>query len=117
MPLFQKRDPVSRLRDLLDREYESLTSGRLDQLAGILSDKEKLYEALRSDRPSAEMLSEIRSKAERNQHLIDAAARGIKAAIERLEQLASARSDLVTYDQSGRLSDTAAGSPTTRRRA
>ena len=117
MPLFQRRDTGSRLRELLDHEYDSLSSGRLEQLAAILTDKQRLYEDLRHNRPDAVMLSEIRSKAERNQHLIDAAARGIRSALERLEQLAGPKGELVTYDQRGKLSGTGAYGPTTRRRA
>ncbi len=117
MPLFQKRNTGQQLRELLDQEYDCLTCGRLDQLGMILNSKQKLFDDLRGARPAADLLAEIRRKAERNQHLIEAAGRGIRAAIDRLEKLSKADTDLVTYDQGGRLQGAATPKGTTRRRA
>lgn len=115
MPLFRRTDNVARLRDLLDRESDALTSGRLDQLATILREKQRLFEALRTSRPEGHRWAELRARAERNQHLIEAAADGIRAAIERLERISSAKSDLVTYNRSGELT-TRSTEPVNRRK-
>lgn len=117
MPLFHKADNARLLDELLDREYAALIHGRLDELAEILPRKEHLLEEVAKTRPAPEAIAAMRDKAERNIGLLESAGRGIRAAIDRIEALTKARSELVTYDSKGRVSGRGGGHPTLHRRA
>lgn len=83
------------LEDLLDQAAEALLAGELGRLAALTAQIESA--ALPPDRATAERL---RGKAERNARLLDAAARGVKAARLRVDEITRAPT-LTTYDARG----------------
>lgn len=84
---------------LLDQTRDALIAGNFAVLAQLSAQVEALADAFpRVDRPTADRL---RSKADRNARLLQAATRGIKAARQRLSDISTA-STLSTYDARGR---------------
>ena len=84
---------------LLDQTRDALIAGNFAVLAQLSAQVEALADAFpRVDRPTADRL---RSKADRNARLLQAATRGIKAARQRLSDIGTA-STLSTYDARGR---------------
>ncbi|WP_431297568.1 hypothetical protein [Tabrizicola sp. BL-A-41-H6] len=85
------------LDGLLDQTYRALLSGDLRGLARLTADMETTPDIRVADRAAAERL---RSKAERNQRLLRAAAQGVRTARGRLVEI-SAEPALTTYDAKG----------------
>lgn len=84
---------------LLDRTYDSLIAGDLTALAALAEEFGTAQPTIAPlDRAGAERL---RDKADRNERLLRAAARGVRAAGLRVAELAREPS-LVTYDSRGR---------------
>ena len=98
-------DPTQEILDALDSllelERQALLEARLDRLAPLLAEKERLIDRL-SLLDAATDLSRLRGKAERNQHLMDNAMRGIRSVATRLGTLRRLRRSLETYDKAGR---------------
>jgi hypothetical protein len=87
------------LEELLDQAHDALLAGDLAALDRIGAGIEPLADTLPArDHATAERL---RQKAERNARLLQAAARGVKAALARLTEIAAAPT-LTTYDCRGR---------------
>ncbi len=96
---------IDSLETLLDRERKALTSGELDQLGGILAQKETLIERLNAlDAMEQTNLSQVRDKVTRNQDLLNSALEGIRAVANRMSDLQRVRHGLETYDETGRKS-------------
>lgn len=94
---------LASLDDLLDRERTALLNGDLDAISRGLREKERLIDALNALHDAQdENLSAIRSKAIRNQILLENALTGIRAVADRVSALRRVRDTLETYDQSGR---------------
>jgi flagellar biosynthesis/type III secretory pathway chaperone len=90
---------LDNLEVALDRTYEALLRGDLSLLEGLLPETELLAADLRVlDRRRAERLQR---KALRNGAMLQAAARGVRAARGRIAEI-SAGPKLTTYDSSGR---------------
>lgn len=87
---------MAALETLLDQTAEALLRGDLAALPGLTEAIEAATPP--RDQPSAERL---RAKAERNARLLQAAARGVKAAKARLADITSGPV-LTTYDARGR---------------
>ena len=89
----------TQLEVLLDQTRDALIAGNFAVLSQLSAQVEVLADALpHVDRPTADRL---RSKADRNARLLQAAMRGIKAARQRLSDISTA-STLSTYDARGR---------------
>jgi flagellar biosynthesis/type III secretory pathway chaperone len=87
------------LEDLLDQSCTAALAGDLAALATLAPRIEALADAVgQLDLPTARRL---RQKADRNARLLQAAARGVKAAQARLAEI-SAPPTLTTYDSRGR---------------
>ncbi|WP_375688093.1 flagellar biosynthesis protein FlgN [Pseudooceanicola sp. LIPI14-2-Ac024] len=97
-------DLFAALDRLLEEERAALLTGRLHALADILVDKAQLIDALQAAGPAdaARDMAELRTKAVRNQELMDNAMRGIRAVANRLGTMRRLRRSLDTYDESGR---------------
>lgn len=94
-------NPPQELERLLDRERDSLLAGRLGALAGIGQEKERLFARLAQGPGSARDLERLRTRAERNQALLAAAARGIRAAQDKLGAAPAAAGSMRTYGRNG----------------
>lgn len=91
--------PATRLEGLLDQTHTALLSGDLAGLNGFETALETMAATLpQLDRPTAERLQR---KAQRNGQLLQAAARGLRAARLRLAEI-TAGPTLTTYDARGR---------------
>lgn len=101
------------LEELLDAAHDALLAGDLVALDRIGDGIESLAHSLaESDSATARRL---RDKAERNARLLEAAARGVKAALGRLTEIASGPT-LTTYDSHGRRAEVSEGRATAFRR-
>jgi hypothetical protein len=85
------------LDELLDRAAEALLKGDLSALAGLAPRIEAAAEVRPTDKATA---IRLRHKAERNARLLDAAARGVKAARRRVTEITQGPM-LTTYDARG----------------
>jgi hypothetical protein len=91
--------PETDLDAALDGTYAALLAGDLAALGGLSLTLENLADALPGlDRAAADRL---RAKADRNGRMLQAAARGVRAARGRLAEI-SAAPTLTTYDARGR---------------
>jgi hypothetical protein len=87
---------MRQLELLLDDAAEALLSGNLAALA-LLAPQIESISLIATDRPTAERL---RTKAERNARLLEAATRGVKAARLRVAEIVRGPA-LTTYDARG----------------
>lgn len=99
------------LEDLLDLAREAMLAGDLPALAALTPQIEGAV-ATDLDPPTARRVAQ---KADRNARLLQAAARGVRAAQARLRDI-TARPVLTTYDAQGRKDTIAAVSPLAPRR-
>jgi len=104
MGLFNLKDASESLDDLLDRERLAVLNGRFDVLERMTAEKERLLRGFVQDGSSAEGLSRLRHKSERNSQLLEAMRAGVIAAQERLQAMQKKKDPLQTYDSSGRKS-------------
>jgi hypothetical protein len=93
-----KARPETEADSLLDRTYTALLSGDLAALGPLAGAMERLPSLQGTDRTTTERL---RRKADRNSRMLQAAARGVRAARGRLAEIA-AQPTLTTYDAKGR---------------
>ena len=87
MALFSMPAAVEALDDLLDHERQMILAGKIDALLRMGPEKERLMARLPRSVLDPDALVRLRKKAERNQDLLLAAARGIKAASKRIEAM------------------------------
>ncbi|MGR3291056.1 MAG: hypothetical protein ACU0C9_07650 [Paracoccaceae bacterium] len=100
MQLFKSRDAIDSLLDLLEKEHAALLGGKFDILQRLSSEKSRLIKILAAH-ASRNTLEHLRLKIDRNQDMLQAASRGIKAATRRLKQGRIDDTSLQTYDSSG----------------
>ena len=105
MALFSFTAAADALEDLLDQERGLLLSGRIDGLLRMAGEKERMLARLAGIDAPADTLERLRVKAERNQQLLTAAARGIKSAARRLEAMCAPETGLRTYGRTGAAAD------------
>jgi HAMP domain-containing protein len=86
------------LEDLLDKVAEALLAGDLSLLATLAPKVEAGVATLSTRDPVR--ADRLRAKAGRNARLLDAAARGVKAARNRMSEIARGHA-LTTYDSRG----------------
>ena len=116
-----KRDttPAERLLRLLEDERMVLLEGDLGALPAFIAAKERLLAEIEADPKSvdAALLTRLRTAATVNQALLDAAAKGVRAARERLELARSGGPALSTYDATGKPATRSVPHPKVERRA
>jgi len=96
------------LDDLLDRTHAAVIAGDMAALAALAPQVEAMLDALPP--PDAATGERLRRKADRNAALLQAAARGVRAAEARLVEILAGPT-LTTYDARGRKAAIAALSP------
>jgi len=101
MTLFNLSAAADALEDHLDHERKMILSGQIDGLLRAGREKERLLTRLSGAGESEDVIRRIRRKAERNQELLMAAARGIKSAARRIDQLRTPAASLKTYGRDG----------------
>lgn len=92
---------IEKIEELLEDERTALLSGDLAALDGIAQRKEALLEDLAWARPASDALKSLRRKAERNAELLEAATKGLRAAMRRVAEIRRANGPLRTYGQDG----------------
>ncbi len=117
MALFNIPSVVDALDDLLDRERQAILSGNLDGLARLLGEKTRLMERLSGSSTDTTRIERLRVKADRNQELLEAVARGIKSVSKRLKTLNEPAGALRTYDKGGASHEMGAKKPSIEKRA
>lgn len=100
---FDPPTPAEALEDLLDRERAMILNGELDGLARSAPRKEALIASLKVS--DAARLQQLRRKADRNQTLLQAVARGLKAARDRIGRSGGTGPALRTYGADGAAHD------------
>lgn len=107
-------DALTEFATLLDEVADALKQGNLADLA----DLEIRLTALEPALADAEQgkLTELLSKAERNQLLLKAAGRGVRSAQRRLSEIAKALQGLSTYDKTGSMQPRDTGESILRKR-
>ncbi|HCQ65917.1 MAG TPA: hypothetical protein DIU07_12530 [Rhodobacteraceae bacterium] len=105
MTLFSLSAAADALEDHLDHERKMILSGQIDGLLRASGEKQRLLKRLPSASESDEVIQRLRRKAERNQELLLAAARGIKSAARRVDSLRTSSGSLRTYGRDGATAD------------
>lgn len=120
MGLFKPTRMDEALERLLDRERHAILAGRLEALPPIAAEKGRMLSLLTQSHGGAQPLEQLRRKADRNQQLLLATARGIRTVSRRLEALKAqqtGRAGFATYDQGGRSAQLTPGKSQFERRA
>lgn len=96
--------PLDQLNMLLDRERRALLSGKLDTLTHVLQQKEGLLDQIVQSpmHVSAQDISSLRTKLDRNQRLLAIALDGLRDVAKRINELRRVQNSLETYDCQGR---------------
>lgn len=99
----QTQNLIDRLDDLVERERRALLSGDLPALPQILEQKEQLIDLLNAtDLNPRPELEALKTKAIRNQAMLDGALQGIRNVAARMATIRKIRRSLETYDADGR---------------
>lgn len=99
----QSRRLLDQLDAILENEHDAVLTGEIGRLAALVSEKERLVDALNAlAPPSEDSLRAIQGKLARNQALLDGALHGIRTVAARLAAHRRIRRSLDIYDQSGR---------------
>ena len=101
MAIFSQTESTERLIGILESEHRALLGGRFDVLQRLMPAKEQCIAALRQTGDISAVL-ELRQQLERNQSLLQAAAKGINSARKALQQAGRQPAALVTYDRAGK---------------
>ena len=117
MALFEHPDAFVALSRLLDTERRATLAGDFAALQSILAEKERLVSTLKSRNPDQRKLTSIREKSKYNSALLKVAAEGIDSAARRVARHRSVKSQLRTYEKSGRTETLADPKTTVERRA
>lgn len=90
------------LERLLDQERHLIMQGQFDSLGDLTRKKSDALSGLGSWGLTADRMKKISAKVSRNQSLLDAAIRGIRAARQRVETVIETAGSLSTYTNSGK---------------
>ncbi len=101
MALFNLLSVPDALRAVLDQERQLLLTGKIESLVKIAPEKERLLGQLAGSTDDTGLLDQLRRKADRNQELLVAVSKGIRAVSRRLETLRTQKTQLRTYDAGG----------------
>ena len=99
--MHENSDTAAALDDLLDRERQALLRGDLDGLIRLHASKESLLEQLNRTGGDLDNLSAVQKKLHRNQSLVQSALRGVRSAIQKVQQARNNQGQVVTYTESG----------------
>lgn len=114
-------DILTRIESLLQVERHMIKDGNFGALASLAATKDglmrELLEAPQVKPLSPEIFARVRAMAERNQQLIQAALKGIRAAQKRLDHIQRASKSLQSYDRLGRHKTIGASTSSIERRA
>lgn len=92
---------IDALEDLLDKERTAILNGALQDMGRLAGEKERVLEAGNMAVPDQSTLDRLRRKAARNQQLLTAAIRGVRAVTSRLDVLRNGPGEMNTYDRAG----------------
>ena len=106
---------IRQLLEHLRQEREALRAGRFQELAPLIARKEALLAAL-AGTPGAR-LAQVQRMAQENQHLLQAAIEGVRAARIRLGEIVQGAQGYHSYDQRGRAQRISPERPTLEKRA
>jgi hypothetical protein len=95
---------IDDIHHCLSLTVEAVRTGRLDRLVSLAADLGALEKRLVGAAPTARRaeLEKLRAEAEQSLRHLTAARDGIRAATERVRQIARIPSELSTYDRAGR---------------
>lgn len=109
-------DAAHVMLDLLERERELLLDGRVAELDRIAPEKERIAQNLQGLRNPG-LIAKLRHEAQRNAAIIDSAAKGVRAAIGRVQDIRNQAGRLNTYTPEGKRASHQMVSGTLERRA
>jgi flagellar biosynthesis/type III secretory pathway chaperone len=92
---------VGDVERVLDDERAALIAGDLPALAEIVERKEVLVRGLASGEIPRARLAGLKARAERNEELLGAAAKGVRTVIRRVAEIRDANGPLKTYGRDG----------------
>lgn len=92
---------IDALEDLLDKERAAILKGAFEDMGRIAGEKERVLGRRELTAPDQRTLDRVKAKAARNQQLLAAAIRGVRAVTARLDVLRNGPGDMNTYDRSG----------------
>ena len=101
MGLFDGHGAGAALSDLLDREKKLILRGDIDGVARLSHEKERLLKRLAKGPFRRGALAGLKAKADRNNALLEASARGFRAVRDQLDTLATAPETHKTYGSDG----------------
>lgn len=101
MGLFEIVPAADALADLFERERRAILAGRFDLLDRLGNEKERLFRAVERQRVGRSRLETLRRHARRNQDLLAAMERGVRAAVNRIATLNDGPVRLNTYGADG----------------
>lgn len=101
MGLFDSQNTMDALEDLLEREKAFILKGNIDGVRRLSVEKERLLKRLGRTSLQREKLAGLRRKADRNNELLAASARGFRAVQDRLRALTQRAEGLSTYGRDG----------------
>ncbi|MEC7764640.1 MAG: hypothetical protein VX874_22245 [Pseudomonadota bacterium] len=101
MGLFDGSGALGALDALLDREKALILKGDILGVQALFSEKERLLSRVGRARFQRTRIEALMKKAERNNALLEASARGFKAVQDKLIALRGTGGELSTYDREG----------------
>lgn len=102
MGMFDKKNSVDAMEDLLDREREAILEGRFDLLGRLIDQKDRQIKSLNPKDLDEKSLMRLRAQSERNARLLDAMRDGIQSVQKRLASFQGTGAALETYEANGR---------------
>jgi len=92
---------IDALEDLLDKERVAILRGALQDMERLAVEKERVLESGIVSVPDQGTLDRLRGKAARNQQLLTATIRGVRAVTARLDVLRNGPVEMNTYNRKG----------------
>ncbi|PIE16230.1 MAG: flagellar biosynthesis protein FlgN [Rhodobacterales bacterium] len=89
------------LLDFLEKERRAILAGNLNEMKRIAAEKERLMSRYQSVQPDQKSLENLREKIARNQALLTAALKGIRAVTVKLGALRGGQIQMTTYNKDG----------------
>ena len=117
MGMFDRKDAIDALFDLLDRERIAVLDARFDALERLTAEKQRLLQGIPTRGVAPEVLLRLKQGFERNAGLILAMQNGVGAAIRKLEAARNGPAPLETYTSTGLRQLMRAANPSLQRRA
>lgn len=92
---------LERAEDYFERERAILLSGKLEDLAGLVEEREAVLAGISATEGDAARIRRLRDLAERNGALLLSASEGVGRAMKRLSELRKAAGPIGSYSESG----------------